>query len=127
MEVGERLREVRIKRNKTLEDVGLAIDASPTTISKYESGRIRTIPKKKLDAIARYLEVNPLYLLGYDEKDFAGPAYLSISEQIMLQNYRELDDIDQKTVTVLIERLLEADHERKNPNGNHKFEQLTLL
>ena len=43
MTTGQRIRETRLKRNKTMVDLAQAIDVSPTTISKYEANMIHNM------------------------------------------------------------------------------------
>lgn len=109
MTTGEKLREIRLKRHKTLEDVAHAINASPTTISKYESGRVTNIPQKKLEAIAEYLDVSPVYIMGYEDEDYEGPMVLNIEEQLMLEEYRQLSMANQQTINMIVHRLLEVE------------------
>lgn len=112
---GEKLREIRLKRGRTLDDVATAIHSTATTISKYESGKVQNIPQKKLEAIAEYLEVNPSYILGYEDADFKGAMVLSITEQLMMEEYRELSDASQETINMLVHRLLEVETQRSKP------------
>ncbi|MCF0259656.1 MAG: helix-turn-helix transcriptional regulator [Erysipelotrichaceae bacterium] len=121
MTTGQKLKEIRLKRHKTLEDVAKAIDASPTTISKYESGKVTNIPQKKLEAIAAFLEVSPVYIMGYEDDDYDGPIVLNIEEQLMLEEYRQLSAANQETINMIVHRLLEVESD-KGP----KTIQLTL-
>lgn len=119
---GEKIRSIRIRRKKTLKDVANAVGASVTTISKYESGAIATIPISKLNAIADYLEINPAYLLGYSSED--QPLILSISEQLMMEDFRKLNESDKETICILIKRFIDVDHEKQEEH--HSAVQLTL-
>ncbi len=119
---GEKIRSIRIRRKKTLKDVANAVGASVTTISKYESGAIATIPISKLNAIADYLEINPAYLLGYSSED--QPLILSISEQLMMEDFRKLNESDKETICILIKRFIDVDHEKQEEH--HLAVQLTL-
>lgn len=119
---GEKIRSIRIRRKKTLKDVANAVGASVTTISKYESGAIATIPISKLNAIADYLEINPAYLLGYSSED--QPLILSISEQLMMEDFRKLNESDKETICILIKRFIDVDQEKQEEH--HSAVQLTL-
>lgn len=110
---GDRIRSIRRKRKKTLQEVGEAIGATATTVSKYESGSITNIPTKKINAIAEFLEISPAYLLGYDYDD--QPLILTISEQLMMEDYRKLTDHDKETVCILIKRLYDVRQEESEP------------
>ena len=108
MTTGQRLREIRTKRGKTLEDVADAIGVTPTSISKYESDRIKNIPQSKLEMIAEYLDVSVSYILGLDKKEHEN-IILSIDEQMLIETYRQLSPLDQETVHILADRLLSVE------------------
>lgn len=109
MTTGQRLRDIRIKRDRTLEEVAHAIGVTATSISKYESDRIKNIPQTKLKAIADYLDVSISYILGLDDPKEASPVVLSIDEQLLIEDYRKLSEPDQQTVQILCRRLLEVE------------------
>jgi transcriptional regulator with XRE-family HTH domain len=119
MTTGERLHQLRTGKNVTMKEMADAIQVTQSTIYKYENGVVKTIPQAKLYAIAEYLETTVSFLLGIDE-DNGFEYVLTLNEQIMLDQYRHLDLINQKTVNVLIERLLQAQEE------DGKDEQLLL-
>ncbi len=108
MTTGQRLREIRNKRGKTLEDVAEAIGVTPTSISKYESDRIKNIPQQKLEAISEFLDVSVSYILGLDQKEHEN-IILSIDEQMLIETYRQLSFLNQETVQILAERLLHVE------------------
>lgn len=109
MTTGDRLREIRIKRGKTLDEVANAIGASATSISKYESGRIKNIPQNKLQAIADYLDVSISYVLGLDDPETASPIVLSINEQLLIEDYRKLSAMNQETIQILCQQLIKVE------------------
>ena len=51
----DEMRQFRKKMKISLEQLGQAVQCSKTTIMRYESGAIATIPKDKMVAIAKYL------------------------------------------------------------------------
>lgn len=104
---GERIREIRQKRHKTLEDVANAVGLTSTSISKYESNKVKNIPTSNLEAIAEYLDVSVSYILGLDDPESA-PLVLSIDEQILIEEYRKLPFHDQETVRMLVRRFLDV-------------------
>jgi len=61
-----RLSEVMSQRNQTTYTLGEALSLSPSTISRYQNGKME--PKTTaVYAMASYLNVNPLWLMGYDD------------------------------------------------------------
>ncbi len=98
-----------MKRGKTLDDVANAIGVSATSISKYESDRIKNIPQNKLQAIADYLDVSISYILGLDDPETASPTVLSIDEQLLIEDYRRLSALNQETVQILCQQLVKVE------------------
>lgn len=66
MAIGDRIRECRISKRKTLEQVADAVGVSRQTMSRYETGVIGNIPSDKIEAIAKYLNTTPSSLMGWD-------------------------------------------------------------
>lgn len=63
----ERLSSTLLNRNETTYTLGDALSLSPATISRYQNGKMA--PKvTTLYAMAAYLGVNPIWLMGYDEE-----------------------------------------------------------
>jgi len=63
---GERLKELRTKLDRTLEEVGRVVDISKQNLYKYENDIITNIPSDKIEALAAYYNVSPAYLMGWD-------------------------------------------------------------
>ena len=69
-ETGRRIRELRLRRGMTLEELGQKCGATRSMIHKYETGETQNIKKDRLLKIAHALDVTPGYLIpGEDDKD----------------------------------------------------------
>lgn len=72
MGLKENIKNKRIERKMTLEDLAKSVGVSRQTIQRYESGVIGNIPSDKIELIARALDTSPAYLMGWgstpDEK-----------------------------------------------------------
>lgn len=66
--LSQRIKELRLKRNKTLLEVAEAIGVREATLQRYESGKIKNIPYEKIQAIAEYLNCTPSYLMGWSDE-----------------------------------------------------------
>ena len=66
-EVGLRIMELRKEKNMTLSEIGMAIGESKQTVFKYERGIIENIPYKTIEKIAKYHDVSPTYIVGWNE------------------------------------------------------------
>ena len=67
----KRIKEQRLKQNKTLLEVAEYVGVKEATLQRYESGEIKNIPHDKITAIAECLNSSPSYLMGWsnDIKD----------------------------------------------------------
>lgn len=69
MQIGSRIRELRINKGMTQEELAYAVNTSKQNIHKYENGIITNIPLDKIEGIAQKLGVSPAYLMGWEDKD----------------------------------------------------------
>ena len=68
MTLGEKIRKRRIELNMTMDDLGQKVGVQRSAINKYEKGTITDLKRSTIHALARALEVSPIYLLD-DEPD----------------------------------------------------------
>lgn len=66
-ELKDLIRDRRIELDKSLDDIAKAVGVSHTTILRWEKGDIQDIKRSKLVALAAALEVEPAYLMGWQE------------------------------------------------------------
>lgn len=69
MNIGEKLKSLRLERGLTLNDVAIAVGVGKSTVHKWESGHIMNMGRDKIVLIAKALGVTPAYLLGVDDDD----------------------------------------------------------
>lgn len=63
MNMGERLKELRLKKGVTQEDVGKVIHVSKATIMKYEKGLVENLKRSSIKKLADYFDVAPSFLM----------------------------------------------------------------
>jgi len=63
-EIGERLRELRVERNESLEDVARVTGVSKSLLSRYERGLIDP-GMKALGKLSKYYSVSLDWLFGF--------------------------------------------------------------
>ena len=68
MSIGQRIKEERLKRKLSQEDVAKAISSTKQAVYKYESGIVTNIPTDKLEKIAQLFKVTPAYLMGWENE-----------------------------------------------------------
>lgn len=65
--IGDRIKNARLKRGMTLEEVAQSAGITRQTVQKYEAGIITNVPSDKIEAIAKALRVAPAYLMGWED------------------------------------------------------------
>ncbi len=73
MTIGQRIKEMRLAKNLTQDELAARIHTTKQTIHKYENGIITNIPSNKVEAIANALNTTPDYLMGWKEKEAPEP------------------------------------------------------
>lgn len=68
--LGERIRQLRLERDLTQEEVGKRIGTTKQQIYKYETGIIENVPADKIEALANLYDVSPAYIMGWENLDF---------------------------------------------------------
>lgn len=67
MGIGERLKELRILNNFTLEEAGRKIGSTKQTLYKYENGIVTNIPSDKIEQLAEMYNSTPSYIMGWGD------------------------------------------------------------
>lgn len=91
METGKLIKAMRKSKGISAEQLADALGVAPSTIYRYENGDIEKMPYKVLLPIAKILNTDPLYLLGFDEKQIT-------KEDILLDYFRLMSDEQQEAL-----------------------------
>lgn len=120
MTFAERLRELRIENNKTLDDIGQAIGVGRATIYKYEHEIITNIPPEKIDQLAKYFKVTRPYLMGWsDDRNVTIDKLIILPDNdVFVQAYSVMTDDDRKTLTDIFIRAYEKVQEKNRIEQN---------
>jgi transcriptional regulator with XRE-family HTH domain len=70
--MGEILKELRLQKGLTQEDVGKIIGVQKAAIQKYEKGDVENIKRSSLEKLAKYYGVTTGYLLGIEKRNDDG-------------------------------------------------------
>lgn len=68
MNIGEKIKEARLEKGLTLQELGEKVGLSQATLSKYETGDIKNIPNTRLKQLSKALDVKISYFLE-EKKD----------------------------------------------------------
>ena len=66
-ELKDLIRDRRLELDKTLDDIAKEVGVSRTTVLRWENGEIKDMRRAKLVALAAALDVEPAYLMGWQE------------------------------------------------------------
>lgn len=80
MNMGERLKELRLQKGATQEEVGKVINVTKPTIMKYEKGLVENLKRSSIEKLAKYFNVTPSYLMCIDDEkiDVLGNPLITI-------------------------------------------------
>ena len=68
MNMGERIKELRISKGYTQEDLGKILGLKKAAIQKYENGDVENIKRSKIKLLADALGVTPSYIMGWENR-----------------------------------------------------------
>ncbi len=111
------IRELRESRNMSQNELAGLLGVSQQTISSLERGT-RDIPTDILCNIAQIFNVTTDYIIGRTDikRDLAGEVRMNreMDENYgIVQRYMCLDGVDRQTIVSLLDRLVQAQQERK--------------
>ena len=78
MNMGDRIRELRLQKGLTQEELGNYIGVKKSAIRKYEKGSITNLKKNSIEILANLFNVTPSYLMCMDSNDELNNAVISI-------------------------------------------------
>ena len=119
MDIGQKIKNARINKGLTQEELGKIIGVQKSAIAKYENGRVVNIKRSSLQKIAKALDLRPSELI-FDEKIKAEPigtgqlhAEMVMDEDFaeLFEDYKKLDGTQRKIVADLVHNLAEAKKE----------------
>ena len=109
MDMGTRIKEARIAKGMTQEELGKIVGVQKSAIAKYEKGRVVNIKRSTLQKIASALNINPSSLLFEESPKEAASLHVKIITDFELMDalkvYYCLSEDNQKMVRDLIHNL----------------------
>lgn len=68
MTMGDRIKQLRIAKNMTQEELGEKVGVKKAAIYKYETGLVVNLKRGMIEKLASALDVRPTYLLGMEDE-----------------------------------------------------------
>lgn len=67
MEMSERIKQQRLLKGYTQEELAFKLGLQKSAIAKYENGRVENIKRSVISKMAEILECSPAYLMGWSD------------------------------------------------------------
>jgi len=127
MAIGDRIKLARNAKDLTLEELSEKLNLSRQTLSRYETGVIQNIPSDNIELIAKTLDVEPAYLMGWQNGNAAYTNAVDIIEdenmltipaelhgKLFAFNRGEFEDLNQDEIDLLAGFALTLKAKRKD-------------
>ena len=113
MNMGERIKELRVSNGYTQEELGKILGVKKAAIQKYENGDVENIKRSKIKLLADALGVTPSYIMGGEESTATLKCHvnedLSGEEKCLIDSWRKLSHNNQMRVMGMIEIKLDEE------------------
>ena len=73
-DMAKRIKDLRLEKGLTLEQVGKIVGVGRSTVRKWETGMIANMKRDKIASLSKALGVSPSYLLGYTDERTLQPT-----------------------------------------------------
>ena len=111
MELGQKIKEARLQKGLTQEELGQIVGLQKSAIAKYENGRVVNIKRSTLQKLAKALDLrgSDLIIESNPKETATLHARVLLDTDLMLsiEQYYELSDEKKKMVRDLIRSLAE--------------------
>jgi transcriptional regulator with XRE-family HTH domain len=109
MEMGQRIRDARIAKGLTQEELGKLVGVQKSAIAKYETGRVVNIKRSTVQKIVSALNIRPSELIFENPPEQTANFHVRVLTDFelmdVLKDYYELSPENQKMVRELISNL----------------------
>lgn len=109
MNIGKKIKNARIAKGLTQEELGNIVGVQKSAIAKYENGRIVNIKRSTIQKIASALNIRPSELIFEESPEDVADLHVRIITDFelmdMIKDYYKLSPDSQKIVRDLISNL----------------------
>ena len=99
-DLSRKIKQLRLERNMTLEEVATIVGVGKSTVRKWETGMIANMKRDKIALLASALGTTPAYLMGWkeDTKQTAPRDDLKLTEgeTALIELFRQIPEDAQK-------------------------------
>lgn len=102
-ELSRKIKELRLARKMTLEQVADIVGVGKSTVRKWETGMIANMKRDKISLLAKALSTTPAYLMGWNEDNAPeNLVHVTEDEQKLLDLFRKIPESQQQMVLQMI-------------------------
>ena len=99
-EMSRKIKQLRLERKMTLEQVADIVGVGKSTVRKWETGMIANMKRDKIALLATALGTTPAYLMGWKEETTQTVSpdepKLTEGEELLLELFRRLPEGEQE-------------------------------
>lgn len=107
-DISLKIKELRLSRGMTLEQVGDIVGVGKSTVRKWETGEIADMKQGKIALLAKALSTTPAYLMGWFEEESYKETTLNEGERQLLELFRKVPENQQQMVLQMISAALKS-------------------
>lgn len=112
MEIGQKIRQARLAKNMTQEELGKVVGLQKSAIAKYESGRVVNIKRSTIQKLALALDLRGSDLIienSEKEKPTVQDDGLSENKRRLIEFARSVPDDKAEMILQVMRTIVEAD------------------
>lgn len=108
----KRMKQTREKQGMTLAELGRKIGKTEATVQRYESGNIKNLKNDTIESIARALNANPAFLMGWVDGDNKKEDVTVSLYQDIIENLDDLKENNAPLVNDFIEEIIKEQNNK---------------
>ena len=116
MNPGDHIRQLRLAKNMTLEELGGRVGVGKSTVRKWETGAIANMRRDKIAKLAEALDTTVSDIMGIEEDRPLPSVYsdsLSPIELRLIADYRDASDEIREEAAAMLHRSAERNRQER--------------
>ena len=109
-DMAKKIKDLRLEKGLTLEQVANVVGVGKSTVRKWETGMIANMKRDKIASLAKALGTTPAYLMGWKEEGEKNTPQdkkdLSEGEKALLELFNRVPEEQQQLVLQMIRAAL---------------------
>lgn len=91
-DMSKKIKELRLNKGLTLEQVAKVVGVGKSTVRKWETGMIANMKRDKIASLAKALGTTPAYLMGWEETTPQENELIDLINQLNAEELKELSN-----------------------------------